>query len=270
MTGMTFHKPTPALRATPKAKPMAKPDGSTSPSGEGHTNGDRSPVRVLIVEDNDKLASSLQKGLGENGFNADIALTGAAAEQLATNNTYDLIVLDLMLPDRDGVSICRDLRAAGNGAAILMLSALSATKDKVSGLDAGADDYLAKPFEFEELLSRLRALMRRGQNAESSILRYGDIELDVTKRVARRGGQTIPLTNKEFGLLDFFMRRPGQVLTRTQIGEHVWDMNFDPSSNVIDVYVSMLRRKIDRGFPVPLIHTVVGTGYQFGDKPSPV
>ncbi len=225
-------------------------------------------LRVLLVEDNAKLVDTMSRGLRERGYTVDAALTAADGEAMAGRHKYDLLILDLMLPDRDGLEVCKGLRRSGLRAPILILSALSATKDKVTGLDAGADDYLSKPFEFEELLSRLRALQRRGSASESTTLHYADIDLDLTKRVAKRAGQTIQLTNKEFALLEFFMRRPGTTLSRAQIGEHVWDLNFDPSSNVIDVYVSMLRRKIDRGFASARIHTVVGTGYVFGDRPA--
>jgi DNA-binding response OmpR family regulator len=228
--------------------------------------GDKETMRVLVIEDNAKMAATLERGLKEHGYGVDVAPTAAAAEGFVGRNAYDVILLDMMLPDRDGVDLCKTVRERGVRTPILVLSALSQTRDKVSGLDAGADDYLTKPFEFDELLSRLRALLRRGQGSDAATLRHADLELDLTKRVAKRGGQTIALTNKEFALLEFFMRKAGTVLSRMQIGEAVWDMNFDPSSNVIDVYVSMLRRKIDRGFPSPLIHTIVGTGYMFGES----
>jgi DNA-binding response OmpR family regulator len=258
------------LRATPKVR-------STVDSLPKHTDGagpqaaatdmPQALHRVLLVEDNAKLVDSLVRGLRERGYAVDAAPTAGSGEQLAAKHKYDLVILDLMLPDRDGLDVCRGLRRTGLHAPILILSALSATKDKVTGLDAGADDYLTKPFEFEELVSRLRALLRRGSASEAVTLRFADLELDLTKRIAKRASQTIQLTNKEFALLEFFMRKPNATLSRTQIGEHVWDLNFDPSSNVIDVYISMLRRKIDRGFPSALIHTVVGTGYVFADKP---
>jgi DNA-binding response OmpR family regulator len=257
-------------RATPKVR---TPVDSLPKSVEGpgpqmpSVDHEAPPAqRVLLVEDNAKLVDTLVRGLRERGYVVDAAGTAAGGEQLAADHKYDLVILDLMLPDRDGLDVCRGLRRSGVRAPILILSALSATKDKVTGLDAGADDYLTKPFEFDELLSRLRALHRRGSPTEATMLRFADLELDLTKRVAKRTGQTIQLTNKEFALLEFFMRKAGTVLSRAQIGEHVWDLNFDPSSNVIDVYVSMLRRKIDRGFPTTLIHTVVGTGYVFAEK----
>lgn len=223
-------------------------------------------MRVLVVEDNEKMASTLERGLREQGYLVEVAGNAAGARSAVSQHQHDAIVLDLMLPDIDGVELCRWMRRQGHRTPLLMLSALSSTKDKVVGLDAGADDYLTKPFEFDEFLSRIRALLRRGQSTEASTLHYADLELDLTKRLAKRSGKSIALTNKEFALLEFFMRKAGVVLSRTQIGESVWDMNFDPSSNVIDVYVSMLRRKIDKGFPIPLIQTVVGMGYVFGEQ----
>jgi len=222
----------------------------------------------MVVEDNPKLCEAITHGLREQGWVVEPFMTGFDAEEAAAKGDYDVIVLDLMLPDRDGLDICKGLRRRGVKTPILILSAISSTTDRVKGLDLGADDYLAKPFEFDELIARIRAIMRRGQAGESAVLRIGDLELDLNKRQARRGDKTIALTAKEFALLEFFMRKSDRVLTRTQIGENVWDMNFDPSSNVIDVYVSALRRKIDKGFPSPLIHTLIGSGYMFSaNKP---
>lgn len=220
-------------------------------------------MRILVIEDNPKMATAIAQGLKEQGFAVDAAHTGFEGEEQAVASSYDAVVLDLMLPDRDGLDVCRSLRRRGIKVPILILSAISATSDKVTGLNAGADDYLGKPFEFDELVARVRALLRRGQATEATILRVGDVELDLTKRVVKRGGKEIPLTNKEFALMEYFMRKAERVLTRAQIGEHVWDMNFDPTSNVIDVYVSMLRRKVDKGFETPLIHTIIGRGYMF-------
>jgi DNA-binding response OmpR family regulator len=221
-------------------------------------------MRVLVIEDNPKMATAIQSGLREHGQAVDIAHTGHEGEDMAATGVYDLVLLDLMLPDCDGVEVCRNLRRRGVKAKILVLTALSTTEDKVTGLDAGADDYLSKPFQFEELLARTRALVRRGEASEARHLRYEDLELDLYSRVAKRGGQTVELSNREFSLLEFLMRNPGRVLSRTQIGEKVWDMNFEASSNVVDVQVSALRRKVDRGFPQELIHTVKGVGYRFG------
>lgn len=224
---------------------------------------EKQTMRVLVIEDNPKMAAAISQGLKEQGFAVDAVHTGFEGEEQAAQNPYDAVILDLMLPDRDGLDVCRSLRRRGTKVPILILSAISSTGDKVTGLNAGADDYLAKPFEFDELVARVRALLRRGQATEATILRVGDVELDLTKRSVKRNGKEIPLTNKEFALLEFFMRKADRVLTRAQIGEHVWDMNFDPTSNVIDVYVSMLRRKIDKGFEGPLIHTIIGRGYMF-------
>ncbi len=256
-------------RATPKVRtPVDSLRGHAAGGGAQAPPEQEAPaaLRVLLVEDNAKLVETLVRGLRERGYVVDAAGTAAGGEQLAAENKYDLVILDLTLPDRDGLELCRGLRRTGVRSPILILSALPATKGTVTGLDAGADDSLTKPFEFDELLSRLRALHRRGVPTEATTLRFADLELDLTTRVAKRTGRTIQLTNKEFALLEFFMRRAGIVVTRAQIREHVWDVNFDPSSNVIDVYVSMLRRKIDRGFPSALIQTVVGTGYVFAEK----
>jgi DNA-binding response OmpR family regulator len=221
-------------------------------------------MRVLVIEDNPKMAEAIQKGLREHGFAVDGSHTGFDGEEQAATGLYDLILLDLMLPDRDGVEVCRNLRRRGVTAKILMLTALSSTQDKVGGLDAGADDYLIKPFEFEELLARIRALLRRGEATEARHLRCEDLQLDLYTHAAERAGKKVELSNKEFALLEYFMRNPNRVLSRTQIGDKVWDMNFEPTSNVVDVYVSSLRKKVDRGFQTELIHTVKGVGYRFG------
>lgn len=221
-------------------------------------------MRVLVIEDNPKMASAVQNGLREHGMAVDAAHTGYEGEELAASGVYDVILLDLMLPDRDGVDVCRALRRRGTRSKILMLTSLGTVEDKVAGLDAGADDYLPKPFRFEELLARMRALFRRGDASEARHLRCEDLELDLYTRVAKRADQSVELSNREFALLEYFMRNPGRVLSRTQIGEKVWDMNFEISSNVVDVQVSALRRKVDRGFERELIHTVKGAGYRFG------
>lgn len=218
-------------------------------------------MRFLIIEDNERLAELLQKGLEEHGYTVDVCHRGREGEQMAVVNTYDVIILDLMLPDHDGVQICRELRRRGIGTPILMLTALSSTNDKVSGLEAGADDYLTKPFDLDELIARGRALLRRSQAVEGAVLRYADVEMDLVARRVIRGEKQVNLTSKEFALLEYFMRNPDRVLTRSNIGERVWDMLFEDDSNVIEVYVSRLRSKIDRSFEKPLIHTVIGTGY---------
>jgi DNA-binding response OmpR family regulator len=221
-------------------------------------------LRILIIEDNPKIAGSMKKGLEQHGFSVDLCLTGFEGEDLAVSGAYDVILLDLMLPDRDGIEVCRNLRRRNVTSGIIMLTALSATLEKVNGLDAGADDYMTKPFEFDELLARIRSVLRRGEATESRVLRCDDLELDVYTRQAKRAGKPIELSNKEFALLEYLLRNPDRVLSRAQIGEKVWDMNFEPSSNVIDVYVASLRKKIDRGFARELIHTLKGAGYRFG------
>lgn len=221
-------------------------------------------MRVLVVEDNPRIATAVQRGLKDHGFAVDVANSGFEGEELAAGNPYDVIVLDLMLPDRDGMDVCRNLRRRSVKSRILMLTALSTTDDKVEGLNAGADDYLTKPFEFDELLARVRALLRRGESGEARYLRCDDLELDLYTRRAKRGANEWLLSNKEFSLLEYLMRNQDRVLSRTQIGEKVWDMNFEPGSNVIDVYVSALRKKIDQDAPRPLIHTVRNAGYRFG------
>lgn len=218
-------------------------------------------MRLLVVEDNPKMAGIIRQGLTEQGYAVDVANKGHDGEDMAASESYDAIVLDVMLPDLNGVQVCRNLRRRGVKTPVLMLTALSTTGDKIEGLDAGADDYLTKPFDFDELLARIRALLRRGQDQEASHLRFGDVEMDLLTRTVTRAGHKVKLTAKEFSLLECFLRKPNRVLTRAAIGEHVWDMNFDSDSNVIDVYVSMLRRKIDKDFDKPLIHTFIGSGY---------
>ena len=218
-------------------------------------------MRLLVIEDNPKMARLLAKGLSEQGYSVEVANTGRDGEDVAAAGGFDLVILDVMLPDTDGVSVCRNLRHRGVVTPIAMLTALSSTSDKIAGLDAGADDYVIKPFEFDELVARIRALLRRGQAQEASMLSFEDIEMDLHKRRVTRGGRWIKLTAKEFAVLEYLLRNPERVLTRTAIGEHVWDMNFDGESNVIDVYISLLRRKIDTGFPRRLVQTKIGVGY---------
>lgn len=221
-------------------------------------------MRVLVIEDNPKMARGIRTGLDEAGFATEVSHSGAEGEDLAAGEPFDAIVLDLMLPDRDGVDVCRNLRRRKIATPILMLTALSATEDKVQGLDSGADDYLTKPFKFEELVARLRALLRRGQATEGKTLRCDDLELDLYSRRAVRAGEHWDLPSREFTLLEYLMRNQNRVLSRVQIGEHVWELNFEPTSNVIDVYISTLRKKIDRPGLKPLIHTIKNAGYRFG------
>jgi DNA-binding response OmpR family regulator len=220
-------------------------------------------VRILVVEDNPRMLAAVAEGLREQAYAVDTAEDADDGRRLAALHPYDLIILDVVLPDGGGVELCKWLRSRGVDTPVLFLTASSATEDKVRGLDAGADDYLTKPFEFDELVSRVRTLLRRGAATESAVLRVGDVELDLARRTARRGGRPLQLTKKEYALLEFLVRRPDRVLTRAQISEHVWDMNFDPLSNVIDVYISTLRKKLDTPEDPPTIHTVVGGGYMF-------
>ncbi len=219
-------------------------------------------MRVLIVEDETKLAALLRRGLAEEGHSADVAAKGEDALWMARATAYDAIVLDLMLPGVDGVEVCRRLRAASVWAPVLMLTARDSVEDRVAGLDAGADDYLTKPFAFAEVLARLRALARRGAVERPTVLAVGDLELDPATRRARRGGTEIALSTKEFGLLEAFMRRPGRVLTRFELLEHAWDYDYENRSNVVDVYVRYLREKIDRPFGRASLETVRGAGYR--------
>lgn len=223
-------------------------------------------MRVLVIEDNLKIAEVIRKGLVEHGMAAQAVRSGREGEELAAQTPFDLIILDLMLPDHDGVALCRNLRRRGARTPVLMLTALSGTDDKVHGLDAGADDYLTKPFEFDELMARVRALLRRGSSSESAVLRFDDVEMDLLRRQVSRAGKTVILKQKEFALLECFMRRPHRVLSRPTIGEHVWGVDFNPFSNAVDVHVSSLRQKIDKPFDKPLIHTVIGSGYRFGSS----
>ena len=221
-------------------------------------------MKILVVEDNPKMARSIEMTLVESGFEVETAGTCADAQARAATTPFDLFILDLMLPDGDGVELCKGLRAGGVTSPIMMLTALSGTSRKVAGLDSGADDYLTKPFEVEELVARVRALLRRGAAAEVTRLKYGDVEMDLSKRTVHREGTKVAITTKEFALLEFLVRHPGEVFTRSAITERVWDMSYEPSSNVVDVYISNLRRKLDKPFEQKLIHTVVGTGYRFG------
>jgi two-component system, OmpR family, response regulator len=219
-------------------------------------------MRVLVVEDEVKMAGLLRRALEEEGYSVDVAARGEDALWLGTENTYDAIVLDRMLPDLDGFEVSRKLREAGRWSPVLMLTARDAVADRVAGLDAGADDYLTKPFSFAELLARLRALMRRGAGERPSVLRVGDLELDPARRTVSRDGTRIDLTAKEFALLEYLMRHPGEVLTRTQLIEHVWDFAYEGDSNVVDVYIRYLRNKVDRPFGNDSIRTVRRAGYR--------
>jgi DNA-binding response OmpR family regulator len=223
-------------------------------------------MRLLVIEDQRKMASFIKRGLTESGYSVDLAETGSAGESFSAENDYDLIILDVMLPDQSGLDTARHLRQDGFQGPILMLTALSSTKDKVNGLDAGADDYLTKPFAFDELMARVRALLRRqSPTVQSSLLAFQDLEMDLVSRKVTRSGTELTLTPKEFALLEYFLRNPNRPVSRTQISEHVWDVHFDSGSNVVDVYINMLRKKVDASFPKKLIHTVVGVGYVLRD-----
>jgi two-component system, OmpR family, response regulator len=219
-------------------------------------------VRVLVVEDEVKLASLIRKGLREEGMLADVAIKGEDALWMAGATPYDAIVLDVMLPGIDGFETLRRLRDDGVQTPILMLTARDGVEDRIAGLDTGADDYVPKPFDFGELLARLRALVRRGPTERGTLLRVGDLELDPATRRVRRGDTEIPLSTKEFQLLEVFMRHPGEVLSRYQLLEGAWDAAYENRSNVIDVYVRYLREKIDRPFGVETLATIRGAGYQ--------
>ncbi len=218
-------------------------------------------MRLLVVEDEPRIAQFIRRGLEEEQHAVDVAPDGDDAVLLGTMNEYDVIVLDVLLPRKNGLAVCRELRANRVTTPILMLTAKDSVEDKVAGLAIGADDYLTKPFAFDELLARINALVRRRSLDRSPLLQVGDLTLDRLTRVVKRGDVAIDLTNKEFALLAFLMQRPGQVLTRTQISQQIWDMDFDNESNVIDVYVRYIRKKIDIGGARPLIHTVRGAGY---------
>jgi two-component system copper resistance phosphate regulon response regulator CusR len=218
-------------------------------------------MRVLLVEDETKTASYLRRGLGENGFVVDVAPTGEEGLHLASTGAYDLLILDVMLPDKDGFTLVSELRRAGREVPVLFLTARDGVHDRVRGLELGADDYLVKPFAFSELLARARTLLRRGPARQPEILRVSDLEIDLLRHRASRAGRRLELTPKEFQLLALLARRRGEVLSRTLIAEQVWDINFDGSSNVVDVHVRRLRGKVDDDFAEKLIHTVRGVGY---------
>jgi two-component system OmpR family response regulator len=219
-------------------------------------------VRVLVAEDHVKMASLLRRGLAEEGYAVDVVPDGEEALVRATATEYDVIVLDVMLPRLDGFQVCRQIRKRGVWSPVLMLTARDAVEDRVKGLDAGADDYLTKPFSFAELLARLRALARRGPVARPALVEVGSLRLDPSTRRVWRGDEEISLSAKEFALLETFMRRPGQVLGRFDLLEHAWDYAYENRSNVVDVYVRYLREKVDRPFAVSSIETVRGVGYR--------
>jgi DNA-binding response OmpR family regulator len=223
-------------------------------------------VRILVVEDEEKVASFIRKGLEQMAYTVELAGTGEEALAMALTTRYDAIVLDVMLPVRDGLSVVQELRDRGSDVPVLALTARGTLEDRVAGLDSGCDDYLPKPFAFQELLARLRALIRRGGAARTPRLEYAGVVVDPATRSVSRDDRPVELTNKEFALLELLMRRPGQVLTRTTLMESVWGYDFDSTSNVLEVYMNFLRKKIDHGFSRKLLHTVRGVGYVMRDE----
>jgi two-component system, OmpR family, copper resistance phosphate regulon response regulator CusR len=226
-------------------------------------------MRILVVEDEPTAATVLAKGLREHAYAVDIANDGDAALEQAAINLYDLLIVDVLLPGIDGFEVCRRLRADGASVPVLMLTALGRLDDRVEGLDAGADDYLPKPYHFKELLARVRALLRRGPALASAVLSVRDLAIDTRARRVERAGRLIQLTTKEYSLLEYLAKRQGEVVGRADIAEHVWDDSFDPMSNLIEVYIQRLRRKVDDGSEVKLIHTRRGAGYTLDAVTSP-
>lgn len=218
-------------------------------------------MRILVVEDEKKVARFIQQGLEEEHYIVDVVHDGSQGYAMAVTEKYDAIVLDVMLPGKDGIAFTRELREQKKSTPILMLTAKSSLEEKVGGLDSGADDYLTKPFAFAELLARLRSLLRRGAQEKTTMLSLGDLVLDTISHKARRADRVIDLTAKEYALLEFFLRNKDRVLSRTIIAEHIWDYHFDTGTNLIDVYINHLRNKVDTGFEKKLIHTVRGVGY---------
>jgi two-component system OmpR family response regulator len=218
-------------------------------------------MRVLVVEDNADMGVYLKQGLSEQGFAVDLVADGRAGFEYASTGVYDLLILDRMLPGQDGLDVLQRLRTKGVSAPAIFLTAKSAVNDRVAGLDAGADDYLVKPFSFAELMARIRVVLRRGSDPLPTVLRVADLTLDPMAHTVERAGQRIDISSKQFALLHYLMRHAGQVVSRTMIQEHVWNYNFDGLTNVVDVHINRLRNKIDRGFDRPLIHTLRGVGY---------
>jgi heavy metal response regulator len=218
-------------------------------------------MRILVVEDEQKVASFIKRGLEEEGYAVDVAADGEEGLAMALECVHDLIILDIRLPKLDGLRVLKELRQEKVMTPVLLLTVRATIEDKVLGLDAGADDYLTKPFAFQELVARVRALLRRRAGVDPAILQVADLTLDPARRTVSRGGERIELSAREFALLDYFMRNPGRVLTRAMIAEHVWDYTFDTTTNIIDVYINYLRKKIDTGREAKLLHTVRGVGY---------
>jgi len=222
-------------------------------------------MKLLIVEDDRKLSSFLEKGLKEEQFAVDVCRNGADAVYWAQVNDYDVIILDIMLPGKDGIEVCRELRKKSIATPIIMLTAKDTVEDKINGLSEGADDYLTKPFSFAELLARIKALLRRSQEYKENTLKVNDLELDPWNRKVLRGGKEISLTGKEYALLEYLMRNQGRIVSKSMIIEHVWDMNYEGLSNVVNVYINHLRKKVDKNFKNRLIQTVRGYGYKIDE-----
>jgi len=223
-------------------------------------------MRILVVEDDKKVGRFLAKGLQEEQYAVDICRDGADALYFAQTNTYDVIILDIMLPGKDGFTICREMRENSILTPVIMLTAKDTVEDKVSGLSEGADDYLTKPFSFEELLARIRALLRRNQDYKTKVLKAGDLEMDPVRRLVARAGKKIILTGKEYALLEYLLRNKGRIVTPVMIREHVWDMEYDGISNIVNVYINHLRNKIDKDSRAKLIKTIRGLGYQIDEN----
>ncbi|RYF69556.1 MAG: response regulator [Cytophagaceae bacterium] len=225
-------------------------------------------MKILVVEDEPKLASFVKKGLEEQSCQVDVAYDGQMGRNMALSNSYDVIILDVNLPKLNGFDVVQSIRQEKNQTPVLMLTAMGSVDDKLTGFESGADDYLVKPFEFRELMARLRALTKRSteNGIQANVLKVADLELDLNEKIARRDSRRIELTAKEFGLLEYLMRNRGRVVSRIDIAEKVWDIHFDTGTNVIDVYVNFLRKKIDKDFPQKLIHTVIGMGYMLKDE----
>ena len=243
-------------------------DTGSLPLGVVQELGTRESMRILLVEDDLNLAQFIRKGLKEEQYAVDFAADGEEGLELALRNPYDLLILDIMLPKLDGLTLCRRVRAKGNVTPVLLLTARNTVEAKVSGFDTGADQFLPKPFAFAELLARIRALLRRGGPQQLVHLKAANLELDPASHRVWRAGQEIPLTNKEYALLEFLLRNKNRVLTRTAIIEHVWDISYDPMTNIVDAHIRALRAKIDRGFSPSLIATVRGAGYMLEEPES--
>lgn len=228
-------------------------------------------MKVLVIEDEQKVAAFIKSGLEQHFYDVDLAHNGLTGDKLASSQDYDIILLDLMIPSVNGIDLCKRIKAKKPNLPVLMLTALGTTRDKLAGFDAGADDYLVKPFEFDELLARIKALTKRMnptlQSPAQLTLEIGDLRLDLDKKVAHRGNKKIFLTAKEFDLLEYFMRNPGRVISRPELAEKVWDITFDTGTNVVEVYINILRKKIDRDFTPKLLHTRIGLGYMLSTEP---